>query len=320
MIDPSHHNSTGQTLPSLAQKNETPLMQYWEEFQIKYLRTGKSEVTVRHVLDAIKFIGKHLNISTIEDCNNARLLEDSLFEVKEKRNMSNTTYNSYLKNLNTYFIWLEKQDYIESNNIRKVSRCTVKQNEQYTLSEEQVKLIVAHVHDRRQTRLLRLRNVFFIDLLRFTAGRPCELLNIQCKHITPEGNTYKLVIMGRKQKGKPRYYRFPSWLRDSYETYMNHRATLRQNEPFVFISSSKQGKWTASGMKCLFKKLSQELGFRVIAYGFRRFVATHLNAKGKEIKDIQQYLGHTSATTTLRYIAKSCVLTDVCANVMGEVR
>ncbi|MFC1811047.1 site-specific integrase, partial [Patescibacteria group bacterium] len=61
------------------------------------------------------------------------------------------------------------------------------------------------------------------------------------------------------------------------------------------------------------------LGFRVNAYAFRRYVATHLNTKGKDIKDIQQYLGHTRPTTTLRYIERSCVLTDVCAGVMGEV-
>ncbi|MCD6434806.1 MAG: site-specific integrase [Clostridiales bacterium] len=300
-------------------KEKTSLWNYWDEFKTKYLRTGRSEVTVSNVFDALKFISNNCGIITIEDCNNQQLLEDALFEIKEKRHFSNVTYNSYLKNLNTYFIWLEKQGYIASNNLKKVARCKEEINEQYTLIEEQVKLIVAQVHERRQTRLQRLRNVFFVDLLRFTGGRPCELLNIQCKHIKEEGNTYKLVIQGRKQKGRPRYYRFPSWLRDSYVTYMDHRATLRQNETYVFISSSKQGPWTDKGMRGLFKKLSNELGFRVNAYAFRRFVATHLNEKGAEIKDIQQYLGHTRATTTLRYIERSCVLTDVCAGVMGEV-
>lgn len=299
--------------------NKRPLLHYWDEFKHKYLRTDRSEVTVRNAFDALKFISSNCGITTIEDCNNQQLLENALFEIKEKRHFSNVTYNSYLKNLNTYFIWLEKQGYIESNNLKKVSRCKEEINEQYTLTEEQVKLIVAQVHVRRQTPLQRHRNVFFIDLLRFTGGRPCELLNIQCKHINPEGNTYKLVIQGRKQKGRPRYYRFPSWLRDSYNTYMDHRATLRQNETYVFISSSRQGPWTDKGMRGLFRKLTGELGFRVNAYAFRRFVATHLNAKGKDIKDIQQYLGHTRPTTTQRYIEKSCFLTDVCAGVMGEV-
>ncbi|MFC1647785.1 tyrosine-type recombinase/integrase [Patescibacteria group bacterium] len=297
---------------------KTPLLHYWEEFIMKYLRTGRSEVTVRHVLDSIKFIINHCRLNTIEDCNNPQLLEDKLFEVKDERHLSNVTYNSYLKNLNTYFLWLEKQGYIEKNNLRKVARCKEELNEQYTLSEDQVKLIVVQVHDRRQTRFLRARNVFFTDLLRFTGARPCEILNIQCKDIREEKNTYVLAIQGRKQKGRTRYYRFPSWLRDSYEVYMDYRARLRDNEIYVFISSSKQGKWTEKGMRGLFRKLSGELGFRVTAYAFRRFVATHLNAKGKDIKDIQQYLGHTRATTTQRYIERSCVLTDVCANEMGK--
>ncbi|MFC1656083.1 tyrosine-type recombinase/integrase [Patescibacteria group bacterium] len=301
------------------QQSGTSLWTHWDEFVMKYLRTGRSNVTVKNVRDALKFITSNCGITTIEHCNNQRLLEDALFEMKKERHWSNVTYNAYLKNLNTYFMWLEKQGYITENNLKKVSRCKEELNEQYTLSEDQVKLVVAQIHDRRQTRLQRYRNVFFIDLLRFTGARPCELLNIQCKHIREEKDTYVLAIQGRKQKGRIRYYRFPSWLRDSYETYMDYRARLRENEPYVFISSSKQGKWTEKGMRGLFRKLSNELEFRITAYSFRRFVATHLNKEGVDLKDIQQYLGHTRPSTTLRYIERSCVLTDKCGLTMSKI-
>ncbi|MBI5753669.1 site-specific integrase [Candidatus Peregrinibacteria bacterium] len=178
--------------------------------------------------------------------------------------------------------------------------------------------MVARVHDRRQTRLQRLRNIFFIDLLRFTGARPCELLDIQMKDIALEGNTYKLVIRGKKQKGRNRYYHLPSHLRDSYESYVHHRSLSRQNETALFISTSKQGNWTQKGMRGLFRALSKELGFKVIAYGFRRYVATTLNTRGLSMKDIGHFLGHSRASTTERYIERSCALTDMGTNIMGN--
>ena len=178
----------------------TPLWKHWDEFQIKYLRTGKSEATISNVRDVLRFIIRNTKILTIEDCNNSRLLEDKLFEIKGLRNHSNTTYNSILKNLTTYFIWLEKQEYIEKNNIRKVLRCKEEQREQLTLGMDQVRTIVGQIHTRRQSELQRTRNSLFIDILRSTGARPCELLNIQIGDIKSDGESYKLVIKGKKQK------------------------------------------------------------------------------------------------------------------------
>ncbi|MBT6069322.1 site-specific integrase [Candidatus Peregrinibacteria bacterium] len=297
----------------------TPLLEHFEEFKEKYLRSGKSEVTVRSVKDALKFIVRNTVIKTIEDCNDSILLEDTLYEMKDERNWSGVTLNSYLKNLNTYFIWLKKRKYIKENDLGSIQRCTEEQKEQYTLSEEQVMKVIAQVHMRQQTRLQRYRNVFFIDLLRFTGARPCELLNVEMQHIIKaKDGTYKIIIKGRKQKGRPRYYPCPSWLRDSFETYRDHRAKLRENENFLFISSSKTSKWTEKGMRGLFRRLSEELGFRVTAYGFRRFVATYLNKQGLSLKEIGRHLGHTRESTTRTYIERSCCLTDATSRAMDE--
>lgn len=302
----------------LVPESETPLWQYWDEFVEKYLRTGKSEVTVSRVRDSILFAMRQLNIVTIEAMNIPRLVENALFAYKAKNHISNTTFNTYLKNFNTYFIWLYKHEYIALNNLHKIDRCKEDVNEQYMLNGDQVKMLVARVHDRQQTRLQRLRNVFFIDLLRFTGARPCELVNMQMRDITQNGNTYKLVIRGKKQKGRPRYYFMPSWLRDSYESYVQYRSTLRQNETNLLISSSSQGGWTQKGMRGFLRLLSEEVGFRVISYGFRRYVATKLNAEGLTLKEIGDYLGQSRESTTRRYVERDCVLTNKGAGVMGE--
>lgn len=298
--------------------NQRPIWQYWLEFVEKYLRTGKSEITVKGVKDGLKFAIRRLNILSIEDLNDPRIIEEALFTYKEANHIKNSTFNSYRKNFNTYCIWLEKMQYIKENLISKVEKCKQEQNEQLTLNEEQVRKVIVQIHDRRQTRLERFRNTFFIDLLRFTGARPCELLNARIKDVRRENDGYKIVIHGKKQKGRNRYYKFSSFVRDSYEAYMAFRRDKRPNEEKLFVSCSKKTGWTHDGMKRLFARISKELGFTVTAYSFRRYVATKLHKEGISLEKIANYLGHTRITTTQRYIERSCALTEDCSTIMAK--
>lgn len=304
---------------SLVPENRTPLWAYWSEFVTHYLREGRSEVTIKGVRDILKSIIKNINILSLEDCNNPQILREALFKAKEANNWSNVTFNTYRKNLNTYFLWLATMGYIELNNISKIRKCKEEINEQHTLNEENVKLLLGHMQTRRQTRLERQRDKLFMLLLIYTGARPCELLQLQFRDIEPQkDHSYKLIIRGRKQKGRIRYYMLPSWIKDAFETYVSVRQDLNRNELNLFVSSSKRTGWTDKGMAQLFKKLSKELGFRVNAYSIRRFVATNLYLKGKSLEEIGEYLGHTRASTTKRYIAKQCALTKECGEVMSN--
>lgn len=308
-------------MTNLSTKTATPLFHYWDEFTLKYGRQGKSEYTIRNAKSALIFISRHLNINTIEECNNHLTLEDKLYEAKGKYNWKGTTFNTYLKNIKTYFIWLEKNDYIQDNKLKKIGRCKERYEEQHVLFENDIKLIVGQLHTRRQTKFERVRNVFFIDMLRLTGARPCELLSMKVGDVRAQKGTFQVLINGRKQKGRARYYNMPSWARDSYIAYRDYRALLqdRKDEESLFLSSSKKTGWTQKGMRNLFRRLSEELGLRVTAYAFRRFIATQLNDKGMLIDKIQDYLGHTRASTTKCYIARTGRLTQDGVDVLGDM-
>lgn len=307
-----------QDFQSLVPSGEIPLWQYWDAFQERYLESGRSPITVRNVRDAIKFVVMRLNLVSLEQINRSSVFEDALFGYRKSAGISNVTYNTYLKNLNTYFKWLEQHGHISINGLRKIMRCKEEINEQYTLSEEQVRSVMGHIYTRQQNKLERLRNTFFIQLLRFTGARPCELLGIRYQDLKLIGGVYKLMIRGRKQKGRKRFYNLDSAVRDAFEPYAAYRSLSRPNEHMLFVSCSGAGGWTDKGMRGLFRRLSDELGFRVSAYGFRRYVATRLNTKGLEMKDIQNYMGHTRATTTQRYIERSGILTAKGSDAMSD--
>jgi integrase len=289
---------------------KTPIWKYWDEFVKHYRREGKSSVTILNVRDALRFAVIRLNIMTIEDCNTPNVLREALYSEREKRHWSPVTLNTYIKNLNTYFRWLEDMEYVQENKIMKVRKCKEIMHEQLTLKEEQVDLIRICILKRRQTRLERARNQFLFDVFLLTAARPCELEQMQIRDIKKNKNGYEIVIQGRKQKGRARFYRMPSSLRDMYDGYIRIRQSLGREESCLFSSQSRRSGFRYKGINGLFKKLSKELGFRITAYSIRRFVATKLYTAGVPLKDIQQHLGHTRLTTTLRYIEHTCALTN----------
>ncbi len=310
-------NEKLEELATLVPTEDTPLWKYWEEFVTKYLRVGKSHTTVQNVRDTLKTVILKLKFLTIEECLNTEKLEDALHEYKEERGIKATTFNSYLKNLKTYFIWLERYGKIKENRIGRIPKCTEMYREKLVLNREKIDKIVGYLSTRRQTKLQRARNIFYIDLLRFIGARPCEIADLETTDITPINNTYKIVIHGAKQKGKNRHYQLKGYVRDSYERYMGIRNELRPDEKHLFISSSKRTGWGQKGMRYLFKKLNQDLGFRSTAYAFRRYVATELYRKGMTLEEIGDYLGHTRRDTTRRYLEDICAWTDKSGDIMA---
>lgn len=306
LLDDSEAQKLAATLP----KDKIPLWKHWDAFVFHWLLRNRSRVTLTRIADTLKFIIKQCGVHTIEDCNSHNELEATLHLQKIARNWQDETFNTYKKNLNSYFIWLENKDVIEKNNIRRISKCSKKVNEQYTLTEEQMSALVPHLQSRRQTRLERWRNLLFVGLMLQTAARPCELLQLEIDSIRTHTDGYKVIIKGRKQKGRPRYYRLNSEMRDIYEMYLKVRDGCKREERCLFVSSSKLTGWTDKGMRGLFKKLSKELKFKVTGYSIRRGVATLLKKKGIHETDIMHHLGHNRLSTTQSYITSSCYLTD----------
>ena len=168
------------------------------------------------------------------------------------------------------------------------------------------------------TAIERARNILMLDIFRFSGVRPCELLGMQNDDVFLENGKWKMLINGRKQKGRKRYYEIPRFLIYSYQNYMKLRDEKGRWEEPLFISMSSREGWKSSGLQNLFKKITKEIGFRVTAYGFRRFIASQLSRQGIQRDHLSRYMGHTRFTTTDIYIARECYLTNEGTNIMKE--
>jgi integrase len=294
----------------------TSLWTYWPEFVERYLALGKSRVTVERVRDAMRLILRHTDLICIENFDNPNEVEKILLDLKEDRKMSDSSYNTYRKNINTYFIWLEKKEFIKENKIRKIERCKELSPEMTALTENQVDQIWTSACETGKTAIERARNRLFISLLMVIGARPCELLDLKNSDIDSNG---RIRINGRKQKGKPRYYNLPPKAKDDLKNYLHLKNQMgRWREEKLFISLSKRSGWTEKGLRRFTRALSKKLKFRVQCYGFRRYVATTLFKQTGNINLVSKYLGHTRPQTTYRYIQDSPELNQKGMDIMSK--
>ncbi len=296
-----------------------PLWRYWDDFIDRRVKFKRSMATVKSVRDCLRLIIRHTPIVSIEDCNDTTNIENALFELQKIRGFSDSTYNTYAKNANTYFIWLKAQKIISENNVAKVERFPDIVKAQPIQTKEEMEKILLHLSTRRQQFFERVRNIFFYHILVLTGARPSELELMTISSVKKDHASWTITVPGTKNKPKPRVFRLPSCARDAYLSYELVRGKNNRVESPLFISLSKRTGWTQKGMRALLKKLSKELGFPVGLYRTRRFVIQQLAEQGIPLDKISDHFGHTRPSTTKRYLQGSPTLTDMTTSVMGNM-
>ncbi len=303
-----------------ASDTKTPLWEHWHNYVSKSLILGKSPQTIKSVRDALNTIMRHTGLFTIEQFNEPGILDQALLELQLERRQKASTRNTYIKNCNTYFIWLFKNHIIKENNVARIEKGRVEAPDEKPLTLEQVEKITLHMYTRKhQNALQRARNILIVDIFRFSGIRPCELLGMANDAIFLEDGRWKMIINGRKQKGRKRYYEVPQFVVHSYQHYMRLRSDKERWETPLIISMTTREGLTTTGIQNLFKTVSKEIGFRVTAYGFRRFIATQLSKLGIKQQKLSRYLGHTRFTTSDLYVERECYLTQSGTDLMKQV-
>lgn len=301
------------------QPGQTPLWEYWTEFIPRYLRTGKSSETVNSVRDTLRILLRHTPLRSIEQFNDPAIFEDVLYELRDKRKITNSTMNTYLKNIKTYFIWLHKRGLIKENNLGRICKGTEKRGWVKVSSIEEVQRARGYIFEKSQSNLERWRNLFFFEILCFVGARPIEMERLNLDSIRATQKGVKICIEGAKQKGANRYYNLPTRIVSIWESYMKERQKAGIKDNSLLSSNTKKARWTRKGMTRFLTRLANTLGFEMSGYTLRRFVATKLFEGGMPIEKIAAYLGHTRISTTWKYIEESCIRTKDAGKVMNAV-
>ena len=143
------------------------------------------------------------------------------------------------------------------------------------------------------------RNRTVIDVLYSTGCRVSELCDIKISDIDLDEKYLKLKGKGSKQRIVP----IGSMLYKNLLQYLNVRETFLQNrgEP-LFLSKSKN-KLDRTAVFRIIKKTAKNISLQtdVHPHTLRHSAATHMLEGGCDLRTVQEFLGHSSVSTTQIY-------------------
>ena len=143
------------------------------------------------------------------------------------------------------------------------------------------------------------RNRTVIDVLYSTGCRVSELCDINISDIDLDEKYLKLKGKGSKQRIVP----IGSMLYKNLMQYLNVRETFLQNrEEPLFLSKSKN-KLDRTAVFRIIKKTAKNISLQtdVHPHTLRHSAATHMLEGGCDLRTVQEFLGHSSVSTTQIY-------------------
>ena len=251
---------------------------------------GLSENTVdAYKSDIIKFT-QYADLNNL----NKNVISKYFFELSEF-NYSNTSkqrmYSSikqFLKYLNNFGI----VDNFEIENIKFKSELKLPE----VISVSQIDSMINYYN---HNSFLNSRNLTIIDFIYSTGSRVSEVINVNISDIDTKESFVRLEGKGSKQRIVP----LGSLLVNNLTEYIKLRDSIENLESSKLFLSKSYKKLDRSAIFRIVKSTALKLGLDVDLHPhtLRHSAATHMLERGCDLRTVQEFLGHSSVSTTQIY-------------------
>ena len=271
-----------QQAPSLATSNDTLLKAFLSAKQVE----GCSQPTIRYYGNTIKLLAdnmpKRFTDYSTED------IRAYLAVFQQKHNATKVTVDNVRRIFSSFFSWLEEEDFILKNPVRRIHKVKTGTQVREVLSDESLESI-------RDT-CTRSRDLAMVDLLASTGMRVGELVKLNREDIN--FTERECVVFGKGNKQRIVY--FNARAKIHLQQYLNERSD--QNEALFVSLNDPQKRLQISGVEVRLRKIGREANVpRVHPHKFRRTLATMAIDKGMPVEQVQKLLGHVKIDTTMHY-------------------
>lgn len=271
-----------QQAPSLATSNDTLLKAFLSAKQVE----GCSQPTIRYYGNTIKLLAdnmpKRFTDYSTED------IRAYLAVFQQKHNATKVTVDNVRRIFSSFFSWLEEEDFILKNPVRRIHKVKTGTQVREVLSDESLESI-------RDT-CNHPRDLAMIDLLASTGMRVGELVKLNREDIN--FTERECVVFGKGNKQRIVY--FNARTKIHLQQYLNERSD--QNEALFVSLNNPQKRLQISGVEVRLRKIGHEANVpRVHPHKFRRTLATMAIDKGMPVEQVQKLLGHVKIDTTMQY-------------------
>jgi integrase/recombinase XerD len=247
---------------------------------------GCSRKTISYYNSTIRKMINNLNKS-IENINTEDI-RIYLSNFKEKNNSSKVTVDNLRRIFSSFFSFLEDEDYISKNPVRRIHRIKTGRVVKEILTDENLEILRDNCNH--------IRDLAIIELLFSTGIRVGELINLDIDDIN--FHERECIVFGKGESQRPVY--FDARTKIHLIKYINSR---NDNNPALFVSLNKpHERLGIGGVETRLRKLGRKLNInKVHPHKFRRTLATKAIDKGMPIEQVQKLLGHVQIDTTMQY-------------------
>ena len=271
-------------------KIDNRMMEETKDFEKLFLSSkrveGCSERTLNYYKTTIDNMKEKINkkVNFIETDDIRKYLSD----YQEESKCSKTTIDNIRRILSSYFSWLEDENYIVKNPIRRIHKIKTAKLVKETFTDEEVETMRDYCKENRDLAL--------IDFLYSTGVRVGELVNVNIEDVNFEDRS--CIVLGKGNKQREVY--FDARTKIHLQEYINQR---NDNNKALFVSLQKPyNRLNISGVEIRLREIGKETNVnRVHPHKFRRTMATKAIDKGMPIEQVQVLLGHRKIDTTLEY-------------------
>lgn len=211
-----------------------------------------------------------------------------LTEYQQLNGLSKVTIDNIRRILSSFFSWLEDEDYILKNPVRRIHKVKTGTNIKETYSDEALELM--------RDNCTELRDLAMIDMLASTGMRVGEMVLLNRNDI--DFNERECIVFGKGSKERVVY--FDARTKIHLQNYLNSR---KDNNEALFVSlKAPYERLQIGGIEIRLREFGKKIGLhKVHPHKFRRTLATMAIDKGMPIEQLQQLLGHRKIDTTLQY-------------------
>jgi len=284
-----------------------------KQLQESLVKRLEYEINEEEVIENNEYLTMFLSAKQVEGCSNrtisyyqstiekmlsildtpirkisTEIVREYLKDYQLINNCSKVTIDNVRRNLSSFFSWLEEENHILKNPVRRIRKIKVGTTVKEIISDEEIEII--------RDACKRTRDLAIIDMLYSTGIRVGELVNLDIADIN--FNERECIVYGKGDKERKVYFDAKTKLH--LLKYLEER---NDSTKALFVTLNKpHERLKISGVEISIRKLGRSLGFENIhPHKFRRTMATRAIDKGMPIEQVQQLLGHQQIDTTMKY-------------------
>ena len=264
------------------------LIETYSEYLI--FQKGLSPNTVDSYISDLKKLSLYLQDSEISQ----QSIENYFLDISDF-NYSTSTKKRFYSSIKNFLKYLDEEENILQIKISELRLKSIRKLPEVLSVEDIEKMINAYQHDD----FLNSRNKTIIDVLYSTGCRVSELCNINLSDLDLVDNSLKLKGKGSKQRIVP----IGSELKLNLLKYLKIRENFinSKGEPLFLTKSRNNLDRTAVYRIIKSTALKASLDTNIHPHTLRHSAATHMLEGGCDLRTVQEFLGHSSVSTTQIY-------------------